>query len=310
MNKESIEIINRYIRPDDSLVAQVKGRAVNSTEKKTYAIPLKAAGAFCLFILIALSFGVLNREGVAPVEESTLPKESAHYTTNADGNYEYSEMVDKNGLDESLKGYHLSACIDKACFNEELLVYSDCIAIVEAIVKDVRLKEYVIISECDKFEKNGTLTEKVDSLVCELDITKVWYGGLKENQTVTVETQLFSFDEVMCIKEGHRYVLPLCDSGDKISGFASSGPIISGDLTRESELAIIYAMQPQIEQVEGGYIFNSLWESLVCDECIKVEMDIELGEEAEFYRDKMLYLPEETFNDRFEIVVDNLSDNE
>ncbi len=306
MNKESIEIINRHIRPDDSLVAQVKERAVNSTAKKTYAMPLKAVGAFCLVILIALSLGVFSREGVVPVEESTLPKETAHYTTNADGNYEYSEMVDKSGLDESLNGYHLSACINKMCFNEDLLVYSDCIAIVEAVVKDVRLKEYIIVSECDKFDKNGTLTEKIDSLVCELDITKVWYGGLKENQTVTVESQLFSFDEAMCIKEGHRYILPLCDSGDKISGFAGSGPIISGDLTRESKLAIIYAMQPQIEQVDGGYIFNSLWESLVCDECVKVEMDIELGEEAEFYRDKMYFAPEDVFVERFEMLVERL----
>ena len=300
MNKNSIEIINKHIRPDEALVVKVK----ESVGLKSKNISIwKPCVAACLVVLFALGLTM-------PKGENIVPTESVKHTTNAEGNYVYSEMVDENGLDESLKGYHLSAYIDRMCFNEDLLVYSDCIAVVEAVVKDVRLKEYVIVSECDKFDKNGTLTEIANSLVCQLDITKVWYGDLKENQTVTVEAQLFSFDEAMCIKEGHRYVLPLCDSGDKISGFASTGPIISGDLTRESNLDIIYAMQPQIEKVDGGYIFNSLWESLVCDECIKIEMDMELGEEAEFYRDKMLYLPEKAFSERFQIIVDKLSVSE
>ena len=297
MNKNSVEIINKHIRPDEELVVKVK-ESVGLKSKNTSI--WKPCVAACLIALVVLGLTI-------PKGENIVPTESVKHTTNAEGNYVYSEMVDENGLDESLKGYQLSAYIDKMCFNEDLLVYSDCIAIVEAVVKDVQLKEYVIVSECDKFDKNGTLTEIVNSLVCQLDITRVWYGDLKENQTVTVEVQLFSFDEVMCIKEGHRYVLPLCDSGDKISGFASSGPIISGDLTRESNLDIIYAMQPQIEKVNGGYIFNSLWESLVCDECIKVEMDMALGEEAEFYRDKMMFLPEEVFCERFHTVVDKLS---
>lgn len=300
MNRESIEIINKHIRPDGDLIVKVKETAGGSKKRISIWEPCIAA---CFVALLVSGIVVLN-------SENQVPTQAAEHTTNVDGNYVYSDLVDINTpADESLSGYDMSSYINKICFNEELLVYSDCSAIVEAVIKDVRLKEYVIVTECDKFDKNGILTEKVNSLVCELEITKVWYGDIKENQTVTVETQLFSFDESICIKEGHRYILPLYDEGDEISGFASSGPIISGELTRETNLAIIYAMQPQIESVDGGYVFNSLWESLVCDECIKVEMDMELGEEAEFYRDKMLYLPEKIFNERFQTVVDKLSAN-
>lgn len=297
MNKESMEIINKHIRPDEELLIKVKQSAGESKKHMSIWKPCIAA---CLAALFISGVAVINGE-------NQVPTQAAEYTTNVDGNYVYSDLVDINTpADESLAGYDMAAYIDKMCFNEELLVYSECTAIVEAVVKDVRLKEYVIVSECDKFGEKGTLTEKINSLICELDITKVWYGDLKENQTVTVETQLFSFDESICIKEGHRYVLPLCDEGDEISGFASSGPIISGDLTRETNLAIIYAMQPQIEAVDGGYVFNSLWESLVCDECIKVEMDIELGEEAEFYRDKMYFAPKDIFDERMEKLINNL----
>lgn len=298
MNKESIEIINKHIRPDKELLVMAKQYA--SISKKRISI-LKPCIAACFVALFVFSLVTIN-------SENEVPTQSAQHTTNTDGNYVYSDLVDTNTpAGESLSGvYNMSPYIGKICFNEELLLSSDCTAIVEAMVKDVRLKEYVIVSECDKFGKNGTLTEIVNSLVCQLDITKVWYGDLKENQTVTVEAQLFYFDEALCIKEGHRYILPLCDSGDKISGFASSGPIISGDLTRESNLDIIYAMQPQIEAVDGGYVFNSLWNTLICDECVKVTVDLELGEEAEFYKDKMYFASSDVFARRMEMLINNL----
>lgn len=308
MNKESIEIINSYIKPDRELVAKVK--KVNSVPSRNN-IMLKTAIAVCTVFLIVLSVSLFGNKSDIIIDKSTKPDDkTVQQTTNNNGIYQYSELVDvKSGLDESLVGYDISSFSDMSIFSEALLNV-DCIAIVEATVKDVWLKEYVVVSEFDKFVDNGTITNKFDSIVCEIKIDKVWYGDIEENQTIIVENRLFLFDEAICIKEGHKYILPICDSGEDIAELSGTGDIISGDITRESNLGIVYYMQPQIELVNGGYVFNSLWETLVCDECIKIEMDMELSVETEFYRDKMMFLTTEIFNDRFQIIVDNLSAND
>lgn len=304
MNNKSIEIINSYIKPDRELVAKVK--KVNSVPSRNNII-FKSAIAVCAVFLVVLSVSLFGNKSDIIIDESTKPDDkTVQETTNDNGMFLYSELVDtKSGLDESLVGYDISSYSDISIFSEALLNV-DCIAIVEATVKDVWLKEYVVVSEFDKFVDNGTITNKFDSIVCEIKIDKVWYGDIEENQTITVENRLFVFDEAICIKEGHRYILPICDAGEDIAELLGAGDIISGDITRESNLGIVYYMQPQIEQVNGGYVFNSLWETLVCDECIKIEMDMELGVETEFYRDKMMFLTTEIFNDRFQIIVDNL----
>ena len=124
---------------------------------------------------------------------------------------------------------------------------------------------------------------------------EVWFGDIKEGETVTVETEMYF---MILPTVGRKYVLPLCDEGSAINLDEAGQTYLGGDIKRESIYSIIYPFQMQIEKNEKGYIFPATWESLITEETKDVTVDISLtATEAEY--DKMKLDSEEAFTEQF-----------
>lgn len=306
MNKNSIETIKTYIKPDEDLIAKTKEMSLNAEKKKHTNHIRYISIAACLILLfgVAVSTFFLFNSANIPTEKqksdiTTNPIEQTHEKL-------YSNLTDTSTpIDKDILGFKSNfATADIASFNEAMLNHN-CIAIVEGQIVGMEQKEYTIISKYEKFGAD-TVTEKIHTVVYEMQIAKVWYGDIAESQTIIIEDMMFFLDEVLSLKTGHSYVIPLCNAGDEIWK-PTGGEFISGNIKRESIYSTVYHFHPQIEAVNSGYIFSNDWKTLTTDEAISIEMDVELGEEAEYYKDKMLFLPKSDFHEQFEKIINNLN---
>lgn len=286
MNKESIEIIRDTLRPDSELMERTKNKAKNIKKKNTHTPALIAAS---LILIICTAFALTKVQNAG-----TVPSVSAGETTvpeNENKELFYSDLV-PNGSFKEVK-YDRNVLMSVAPFSE--LYLEDCVAVVEGEILSVRRKEYTVVYEFDKFERGGRLTSKNETLILEIRADKVWYGDIKEGETVNVETEMYF---MVLPAVGRRYVLPLCDEGEEINLDEAGQTYLSGNIKRESIYSIIYPFQMQIEKTEIGYLFPSTWKSLITEETKDVTVDISLTEtEAEY--DKMKLDSEEAFAEQF-----------
>ena len=288
MNKESIEIIKNTVKPDISLIEKTKAVAMSKSRRKSYIPALIAA---CLLVIFCAAFSLTRMQdgdfiGMVSVEE----------TTNAQNEFFYSELIGYKPIRvEKSSNSHL----DIAVFNEAYL--KDCTAVIEGEVLSVREKEYTVIYEFDKFEKNGLLTDKPKTVIYEIKVEKVWCGNVKENDILTVENEVFLFacGGIVGLDVGRSYILPLCYEGDNIRLDELGQRYLSGDTKRESPYSILYPFHPQIEKTDKGYMFTSDWESLVTAETKDVIVDINLADEEQYYANKMKLNTEEIFAEQF-----------
>ena len=84
------------------------------------------------------------------------------------------------------------------------------------------------------------------------------------------------------MKKGHKYLVPIeNESGTK----------------RQTPYTTAYPYHPQIElTTDGYYFFPSDWQTLATENAIKVT-DVEFGEGSVYYKDKMLLLDTESFEE-------------
>ncbi len=286
MNKESIEIICDTLKPDSELIEKVKNRALSSKKKNTHIPVLIAA---CLLVIICASFAVTNIYNRDFTDKVPLSEDA----TQADEAKElfYSDLIPQSSLTEnSISG---NALLSIAPFSEYYL--EDSVAVIEGEILSVRKKEYTVVYEFDKFEKGGRLTSKTETLIIEIRADKVWYGEIKEGETVAVETEMYY---MITPSVGRKYVLPLCDEGEEIRLDEAGQKYLSGDIRRESIYSIVYPFQMQIEKTGKGYLFPSGWESLITDDTKDVTVDVTVKEGEEYY-DKMKLNSEEVFEEQF-----------
>lgn len=283
MNKESIEIIRDTLKPDAELLEKTKFKAV-STKKMNIHIP--ALIAACLLVVICASFTVTRLQS-----RDFIPTVAVSETEEGKKELLYSELVPQESLKENK--IDRNVILSVAPFSETYL--KDSVAVIEGEVLSVGKKEYTVIYEFDKFEKGGRLTQKTETLIIEIRADKVWFGDIKEGETVTVETEMYF---MILPAVGRKYVLPLCDEGSAINLDEAGQTYLGGDIRRESIYSIIYPFQMQIEKTEKGYIFPATWESLITEETKDVTVDISLtATEAEY--DKMKLDSEEAFTEQF-----------
>lgn len=286
MNNESIEIIRDTLKPDSELMEKAKNRALSSKKKNTHIPVLIAA---CLLVIICASFAVTNiynRDftGKVPLSEDTTQADEAKELF-------YSDLIPQSSLTENKLDRNVILSV--APFSEFYL--EDSVAVIEGEILSVRKKEYTVIYEFDKFEKGGRLTSKTETLIIEIKADKVWYGEIKEGETVTVETEMYY---MITPSVGRKYVLPLCDEGEEIRLDEAGQKYLSGDIRRESIYSIVYPFQMQIEKTEKGYLFPSGWEGLITDDTKDVTVDVTVKEGEEYY-DKMKLNSEEVFEEQF-----------
>lgn len=283
MNNESIEIIRDTLKPDTELLEKTKFKAVSTKKKNIHITSLIAA---CLLVVIFASFTVARLQS-----RDFIPTSAVSETEEGKKELFYSDLVPNGSFTE--EKYDSNVLMSVAPFSESYL--EDCVAVVEGEILSVRRKEYTVVYEFDKFEKGGRLTSKSETLILEIRADKVWYGDIKEGETVTVETEMY-FMVVPVV--GRRYVLPLCDEGEEINLDEAGQIYLSGDIKRESIYSIIYPFQIQIEKTGKGYLFPSAWESLITEETKDVIVDISLTDTVEEY-DKMKLNSEAVFTEQF-----------
>ncbi|MBQ8227593.1 MAG: hypothetical protein IJZ88_01125 [Clostridia bacterium] len=301
MNQKSFDIIKTHIKPDEELIKKTKENAINYPKSESKSQIIKICIAACLVLSIGLSAVLTYGEYFADDPKPTKPIETLNNQENKQ--LFYSELSSPSQIDKNLINFKSDfQTADIASFNEASL-RDNCVSIVEGEIISITPKEYVIVSEYEKFG-NNTITEKVHTLIYKLRVTNTRYGNIPGGKTILIEDRAFFIDEFFSLKVGHRYILPLCYDDGEIT--EPTGNIISGNTKRESPYSTIYPFHPQIEAVEGGYLFTNDWKSLNVSEAQKIVMDIELNERGKYYEDKMLFLSKSAFEKNFKKITDEL----
>lgn len=273
------------------------------TDKKIILIRWgTAAACLCLALIGAVTFlkpGTSNQ----PAGTSGTTQELSGPT---EENYlYYSKLVDAdNTVNKDIFEQFAAHEADIAAFDESML--ENCVAVIEGEIVNIHPKNYSFTTADDKFGEGGTLDYKVSTVVYEIKVAKAWYGEMKAGDTVTVEDQLFFADEILAIKKGHSYVIPICEAGNEIWSF-NHKELLSGDIQRDSIYGTVYPYHPQIEAIAGGYIVSTDWETLTAGEKSDIIIDMELGENGDFYKDKMKLIPAETFSRQMDILIERIS---
>lgn len=275
-----------------------RGEVIIAKKQMKRKKAVRAAGcAVCVCAAIVMCMGLFDSPVFIDIEPTASTSETTSVPKNEKGEILYSNIVKSSKTDESILNAAMGSTMCIAAFNENFLDRSA--AIVEGEIISMRVKEYSYLVPCDKFSEDGTLLEKPVTVIYELATEKVWCGDIQAGETVVIEDMLYFTEEIFLMKIGHSYVIPLCNSGNKIY----EGEVISGDVTRESNYSTVYTFHPQIEVTESGYIVSGDWETLIDKSAEKIVMDIELGETGEYYKDKMYLLSKTTFNKNMEKLI-------
>lgn len=257
--------------------------------RKSRLIKYSSLAACCT--LAVYLFMALPKSPAAPIAEAPPADDSPVY---------YSQLQLAEGFVSPQLGERSgNTAIDVLPFDEAML--SECCAIVEGRITKIYLKNYAFDTYDNKFEEGGIFHNKVTTVVYELEVEKSWYGDELSGQSLLVEDQLFFPDEVLGLKAGRRYVIPIYAAGESIY---TPGSYASGDIARESGYSTLYPFHPQIELTEDGYyIVSSDWGSLAADGQ-ELIMDSELGAEGSYYKDKMRLIAPEVFSSKLKLLID------
>lgn len=193
--------------------------------------------------------------------------------------------------------------MDIRAFDESMLSQDKCCMIIEGTIVDCYVKQYAYDVYSDKFEENGILHGRTNTVVYEIAVDQTWYGEDISKETIFVEDIFYFTEPVLAVKKGGRYVLPLYEYGESIS--TGVHEYAGGDITRESRYSTIYPYHPQIEVTNDGYYFISRdWTTLTAKNVREVIMDT--LEEENYYQDKMCLVDGNTFSEQMAVLISNL----
>ena len=217
----------------------------------------------------------------------------------------YSSLTLADGaLDEETLAFSESSMMDVKAFDESMLSQDHCCMIIEGAVVNLYVKHYTYDVYSDKFEENGILHGRTDTIVYEVAVDKTWYGADISGDTILIEDTSYFTEPVLAVKEGGRYVLPLYEYGDSI--WTLGHEYTGGDITRETVYSTIYPYHPQIEVTnDGSYLVSQDWTTLTAKNAREVIMDT-LDEENFYYRDKMRLVDEKNFAEQMAVLIDNI----
>lgn len=207
----------------------------------------------------------------------------------------YSKLVRNTEIPE-LDGYDTSASLDIDAFEESML--NDSIGVIEGEILDIYVNHYEYETASDKFEANGRLYHKPQTVAYKIKVDRVLSGDFSIGDVVTVEDYYFVLDSVVSIKKGETYVIPIGEGDGK---FYDHDEIISGDTSLESCYFTLYQFHPQIEKVDGGYIVPSDWKTLITEDCSEIIMDIDINGSP--FSDSLYYVPDSVFNERIDLII-------
>lgn len=247
--------------------------------------------------------------------ESALPDSEAN-DTEIPGQI----LTDKDEVDTS-PVYYSSLMLADSILDEEALALSEaavssitsfditsfdelqdhCCMIIEGTVTDLYVKHYTYDIYSDKFEENGILHGKTDTIVYEVAVDKTWYGKDISGDTILIEDTSYFTEPILAVKEGRRYVLPLYEDGETIGVHEYAG----GDIARETVYSTIYPYHPQIEVTkDGSYVVSEDWTTLVANNAKKVIMDTLADDD--FWKDKMYLVDEKVFEEQMAVLISDI----
>jgi len=204
---------------------------------------------------------------------------------------------------EEALGLSESAMMDIKAFDESMLSQDKCCMIIEGNVVNLYVKHYAYDVYSDKFEKNGILHGRTDTVVYEIAVDKTWYGEDVSGTTILVEDTSYFTEPIFSVKKGMRYVVPLYQYGESI--WTGVNEYAGGDITRDSCYSTIYPYHPQIEVTDDGfYLISQDWTTLTAKNTRKVIID--MLEKENYYQDKMCLVDGDTFAEQMEVLVNNI----
>ena len=244
-------------------------------------------------------------DGQASNDGEIGEQDSAAQTENDMSPVYYSNLMLADGvLDEEALAFSESSMMDVKAFDESTLSQDHCCMIIEGSIVNLYVKHYTYDVYSDKFEKNGILHGRTDTIVYEVAVDKTWYGEDISGDTILIEDTSYFTEPVLAVKEGGRYVLPLYEYGDSI--WTLGHEYAGGDITRETVYSTIYPYHPQIEVTnDGSYLVSRDWTTLTAKNAREVIMDT-LDEEYFYYCDKMRLVDEKTFAEQMAVLINNI----
>ncbi len=218
-------------------------------------------------------------------------------------NYSSLMLADSVSNEEALTLFSSSAMIDITEFDESTLSQGHCCMIIEGTVVNLYVKHYTYDIYSDKFEENGILHGKTDTVVYEVAVDKTWYGEDVSGETILIEDTSYFTEPILAVKEGGRYVLPLYEYGDSILTLGDE--YAGGDITRETAYSTIYPYHPQIEVTsDGSYLVSQDWTTLVKNHAREVIMDT--LDDEDYWKDKMYLVDGNTFANQMTILIESI----
>ncbi len=270
-----------------------------------------AAACLCLILGAAVLFKPGTPNPPAGDNSGDLPSASEYdaavpsptdQTVDESPVYYSSLKLADSVLDEEMLALFKSNTLDVKAFDESMLSQDHCCMIIEGTVVNLYVKQYNYDVYSDKFEENGILHGRTDTLVYEVAVDKTWYGEDISGETVFVEDTSCFMDPVLAVKEGRRYVLPLYEYGETI--WTGVHEYAGGDITRDSRYSTIYPYHPQIEVTnDGSYLVSQDWTTLTANNAKEVIMDTL---DDDFWKDKMYLVDENTFSNQMAVLIDSI----
>lgn len=268
---------------------------------KTAKWGIMAAGAICAAALIVLISYGRGAGTIQPSDSFVRWEEPSQVRAFDDTPVLYStlQLNDNTVNEEIIKKFTGAAAADIVGFDESML--ANCGGIVEGEITNIYLKEYSYQIFDNKFEDNGVLNARAQTVVYEIKVDKVWYGENFESKTLLIEDQMLFPEEMFVLKKGHRYVIPFYNAGGEIySGLHYAG----GDIKRDSVYSSIYQFHPQIEVTNDNcYILSNDWKKLSSKEARRIIIDSGDSAEESFYKDKMVLVTPEVFEEQINSLI-------
>ena len=281
------------------------------------------AACLCIVLVGAFAISKLNPSeyltGYYPdidkLPESTLPDSEAAGTeipeqipanqdeTDTSPVYYSSLRLADSILNEEAFAVTGPSMMDITSFDESALLQDNCCMIIEGIVTDLYVKHYSYDIYSDKFEKNGILHGRTDTIVYEVAVDKTWYGSDVSGDPILIEDTSYFIEPVLAVKEGGRYVLPIYEHGDAI--WTLGHEYAGGDITRETVYSTVYPFHPQIEVTrDGSYIVSEDWTTLTAKNAREIIMDT--LDYDDFWKDKMYLVDGKTFEEHMAVLLSDL----
>lgn len=296
-NIEISEIIgninDKYI--DEAILYTGKEKSIRHNKPEKWGVAIAA----CLCIVVIVTFRDSEADnteiqGQIPTTQEEIDTSPVYYS---------SLMLPDGVLNEEAFAVSESAMMDITSFDESVLSQDHCCMIIEGTVTDIYVKHYTYDIYSDKFEENGILHGKTDTIVYEVAVDKTWYGKDISGDTILIEDTSYFIEPILAVKKGGRYVLPLHEYGDSI--WTLGHEYAGGDITRETVYSTIYPFHPQIEVTNDGlYVVSEDWTTLTSQNAKKIIMDT--LDDYDFWKDKMYLVDGKAFEEQMAILISNI----